>query len=1293
MAAVVVTIAAIGVLAVGDALQPSPVAEPTTTATPTARPSATPAADWGPVELAPLEPGATLEPSGGDDAGIAPDATFTLASLTDEPAAALAERLEITPATAYTVAPSADGAVATIQPATALTAGDSYRFMLRTPGGALAASWAFRVRGPVRVVGTIPGDATVGVPLGTGVELTFDQEGVADMADHFSIMPAVKGTFERHGRTQVFVPSGLAPATTYTVTVRRGLVRTGTDLALPSDVVFRFETEGPTVEEPRLVFGRDAIETGPGEAPMIAVRAIRPWTEDGRPPAPTTAPVRVYRFPSVGSASRALAQFLDAPRWTEFSDPLMPTDDLAVVAAFTAQLEPLRDDSLLLRYPTVLPEGIYVVELQGERPAQAFLQVTPVSAWVSVLSDRSVIWVNDVATHRAIEGATVAVEPGRAFATSDGDGLAIGTTPAALLSPIDGDAFAGSPILRVTSPAGDVTLVPFNVNGDGESYRGEWWEKSGPADESYWAMLYTDRGLYRRTDRIEAWGFLRGRDDDAVPARAVVRLVASGAGRAADAVALASVEASPGPDGAFTASLPIAGLPIDSYEVQALVDGRVVVSRWVDVSVIRKPPYQLELTPDHLAVIGGATVSWTATATFFDGTPVPSLDLVISDDETGLERRVTTDAAGRASLSTTSPTTARSPWTTWWVQARPQGPEAADISAYRTVVVFPSADYLDVSGVLGDGRVRVTGDLTAIDFARVEQQLAVSDWDWEPSGPPAGGRTIQAAITELTPTRRQVGSEYDFIEKTVRPVYEYDYERVLVRTLTVESTANGRIAVSTAVPDDDHQYEVMLTARDDAGHVQERTIWVRPATSDVENAGVTFVTADDKPAGQEAYGIGDRLAWRMVDDGRALPSGGVDRYLYLVAQRGLRSAVVTGTPRFGRTFAAADAPGVFVIGVRFTGSTYAPKAAAWANFDESEREIRVQVTMDRARYRPGETATISVRTTRPDGRPVAATVVLQAVDEKLYAMSGAVVPQPLSDLYQRVDSGIVRLTATHQVPSMAGPEGEGGNATGGGPRSDFKDTLLFRELRTDGSGRAAATVRMSDDLTSWHVTASAVTSDLAAGIGELLVPVGLPFFVELTVTDTYQVTDRPVIGVRAFGDGLHAGDPVDFSVAAPSLGLAETRLRGTAFTPVGIELPALSLGTQTIIATATAPTRKDDAGQPLADSLSRTFEVVTSRLTATRTAYGQVDTGLPTVPVGAERSTWTFTDAGRGRLVPILASLFDPGGLRIDRLIAQSIAADTLISAFGRDPASLPPDDFDPWQYPIGLYSADHGAR
>jgi hypothetical protein len=1268
-------------------------AQATRSAPPSSDPSATPEA-WAPLELSPLAAVATLQPSSDDAAGIPPDATFALASLTAEPAHALGARLEVTPELAFTVTDAADSASATIEPSGPLSPGETYRFVLRNADQTVAGSWAFHVRGPVAVINTIPGNATTDVPLRTGIEITFDQEDVADMADHFSIRPAVKGTFERHGRTQVFVPSKLAPATTYTVTVRHGLVRTGTDLQLASDLVFRFETQGEAVEQPRLLFAREAIEAVPDEPLTIAIEAIRPWQSGEQTPAPDDAQVRVYRLSTLDAANRALSSLLAAPHWTQYSDPLIPTKGLPLVTTFRGPLTPLARNIMALKVPVQLAPGWYLLEIPGSRRSQAFLQITPVSAWVSVMHDRTVVWVNDVVTHQAIEGASVAIGDGRAFARSDADGLAIGTTPTALIPPAaGGNPGTASPVLRVTSPGGQVVLVPFNVRGDEEAYRGEWWEMFGSADETYWSALYTDRDLYRQTDRIELWGYLRGRDDDKVPARVQVRLVTSDAGSNPDAATLASVEARPAADGSFAASLPVADLPIDSYAVQAVVDGRVVVSHWVEVTIIRKPAYQLQVVTEPRAVITGTPVTLTATATFFDGTPTAGLPITVSGDEAVPQTRLTTDDAGHASMTLNTPTSSTS-WRDWrWVQVAPTGPESGDITTGASILIFPSAYNLDGNAQLAGARLTFTGTVTEVDLAKVNRALAANDWNYDPAGPPVAGATVEAKVIEVVPIRRQVGEAYDFVDKVVRPIYDYDYTYEQVAVIPVTSGSDGRIRFSTQVAHPDHDYQIELSTRDGAGRLLEQSVSATSRDKPIVPSGVEFVTDDGKAASQTKYGIGDRISWRMVDDGRDLPSGSGDRYLYVVAQRGLRAAAVTDSPRFRHIYTASDAPGIFVMGIRFTGTTYAPKAATWADFDTTDRTIRVVVTADRARYRPGDTARLSVRTVRPDGSPVPATVAFQVVDEKLFSMGAASVPRPIDDLYARVDSGIIRLTATHQVPSMTGPEGEGGDTTGGGgDRSEFKDTLLFRQVRTDASGRATTTVRLSDDLTSWHVSAAAVTADLSAGVGELLVPVGLPFFVELTVADTYLVSDRPLVRVRAYGDALRAGDPVEFSVSSPSLGLAPTSVHGTAFEPVTVALPVLSIGTQSIAARGVAPTRKDDAGKPLADGLTRTFEVVTSRLTAGTATYGLLTDGLPGLPAGADRASWTFVDAGRGRLLTMLSGLAEAPGLRLDRAVAESRARQVLVEAFGRDATSFSPADINLSRYPIADATDNEGT-
>jgi len=1275
---------------------------------------------WAALTLLAVERAATLEPVESDPSGIAPDTGFTLRSLTGEPAAAMVARLEVSPAATLEVVtadePGTAADLVRIRPATSLAPNQGYRFTLRTPDGAVAGSWAFRVRGPIAVSSTIPGNAAGDVPVDTGIEVTFNQAGVESMAGHFAIAPAVEGRFEEHGLTQVFVPSSLAPATLYTVTIAQGLARSGTDLTLPSDVVFKFETRGVTDPPQPILPAREVVETSPAEAPVMAVYV--PPLDDRAPP--TEIGVKAYRLPSVDAAATVLADFLTQPHWTQYTRPHMVTRGLPVAATFTAALEPFRDgDIFVIRFPAALEPGWYVVELGEASAAQALLQVTRVSAWASILSDRSVIWVNDVVTGTAVADATVTIQGGGTLARSDASGLAIGRTPAALVPPAaqGGNADSDSPpetapILRVTAPSGATVLVPFGVAGD-LGYRGEWYEKSTPANETYWSLLYTDRGFYRSDDRIDVWGYLRDRDDGHVPASVTLRVVKGSSGRDVGAPAIvettvrtgaATVPAATVATGAYGARLELAGMPTGWYTLQAVVDGDVVATRWIEVAVIRKPAYELSLVPDQRAVVVGTAVEWTATATFFDGTPAAHVPLRFRDQAYGsdIERVATTDAAGVASVTLA----ARAPsyggdggrWEdseSWYVDVQPTGPESGAIYGQATVLVFPTAYALRASGTLTNSTLGVTGTLNLVDLAAVDRSLGAGTWEGLVPGAGLGavvpGKPISVAVTELITVRTRVGDDYDFIDKVVRPRYEYTTTRKALATLRATSVGDGSFALSLAVPDTSHLYEIILTTTDDRGRVQARSLVVGQDVEDAwwQDRGPVFEQADGTLAGSTEFRIGDQLTWTITDAREAAPSGAGDRYLYVVAQRGLRSTHITTSSTFRHAFAEADAPGIFVLGIRFTGTTYAPKAASWAWFDEEERAIEVTVRADRARYRPGESVTLTLTTTDADGDPVASTVELQAVDEKLYAIGGASTPEPLGDLYASVDSGILRMTSTHQMPTRVGPEGEGGDTTGGGPRSDFRDTLFVSTVSTDAAGKASLTVGLSDDLTSWRVTATAITDALQAGVGELLVPVGLPFFVEATVADSYLVSDRAAVQLRAFGSELRAGDRVEFTISSASLEITATKVSGSAFQPVWFSLPVLSLGRHALDVSATT-TRLGADGKPLGDRLLARFDVIGSRLTEVQAAYGTLG-DLPDPPASAGITTYTFSDAGRGRYLPLLRELLQPAGPRLDRSLARWVARSVLIDEFGYDPADLPEVELNLSAYPSGTMSDGNG--
>ena len=75
-----------------------------------------------------------------------------------------------------------------------------------------------------------------------------------------------------------------------------------------------------------------------------------------------------------------------------------------------------------------------------------------------------------------------------------------------------------------------------------------------------------------------------------------------------------------------------------------------------------------------------------------------------------------------------------------------------------------------------------------------------------------------ATFTEIIPVKRQTGTEYDFIEKKVRPVFEYDYEERQAGTLRLRTDDLGAFAGSIPAADTDHDDRIDLSLTDPDGH-------------------------------------------------------------------------------------------------------------------------------------------------------------------------------------------------------------------------------------------------------------------------------------------------------------------------------------------------------------------------------------------------------------------------------------------------------------------------------------------
>jgi hypothetical protein len=506
-----------------------------------------------------------------------------------------------------------------------------------------------------------------------------------------------------------FVPAKpLKPATIYTVTVTRGIEVRGTGQVLESDVRFAFETAkaGAARDSITFKFSSDLVESATADRPTIGLWLFQDSDGNGPEPPPVrSVRVEVHRLRDLDGAIAAYRQIRSAPDWARWAavDPV-PTSDLDKVVAVDAGL---RDPEGIpfFQLPDRLAAGWYVVTVRsGTRPTQAILQVTDVAGYLVVSETQTLVWANDVASGKPVVGATVTVG-GTDLGRTDSDGLRVEKTPAALLGSGSDPCLDGCfPVVTIRS--GDrATFLPSSEGPSAEGYD-VWGGWSGGEGARYWHTFDTDRTLYRRTDAVYVWGVVRDRETGTVPDPVTIRLSAVD-----EDVAIATTESHPNAIGVFSGSLALQDLQEGRYEVTLRAGVDVVSTRWIDIDRILKPAYRLEVTTGRRVYFQGDQVKVTATAAFYEGSPVPGVPLARRSRREDIHHGQTGTAVHRTKVAFDPKS--------WEVRSgqpdvrsvyvSPARAEEGEISgASREIVVFPSSWTVDAEAQIANGRVRVT---------------------------------------------------------------------------------------------------------------------------------------------------------------------------------------------------------------------------------------------------------------------------------------------------------------------------------------------------------------------------------------------------------------------------------------------------------------------------------------------------------------------------------------------------------------------------------------------------------
>ena len=1022
-----------------------------------------------------------------------------------------------------------------------------------------AAKGAFTTAPRLALVRTTPADGDTGVAVEESMEIVF--KGVIDEKslgrEAFDILPEptdVFSYFNSYDNTWVISWPRL-PQTAYTVTLSPTIADVF-DNTLGKPAVVRFETGA------RRPFANLNIpnEFGTYNAYTSTLAAV------------TYRNVSRLDFKLYSVNETTAVRLTGMDRWSALSGytPL----NSALLREWSVAVSPDADTNNLLKVPLMedgspLPSGIYWLEMRapevtydpqnpkGQQIPRHLLVVSPFNIVTKRSPDEMLVWVTDLRTGQPVAGVPVRVLNNiKTEGVTDKDGLFRGeikTDTPDLPAPVFvGDA---APVTSLTpAPAGQPRA--FGMTGSDWQMGLASWDFSLPSEspQFFQGYFYTDRPIYRPGQTVYWRGILR-QDQDAIlrtpepgtEARVIIR---NDRGEEIYNQIHKTTDF-----GTISGELPLAedaGVGYYAMEVQLPQLQNAYSQPYFgvgfQVAEYRKPEFLITMTPGKTEVLNGDVISATVSGEFFFGGPVSNVAVEWTafsedaffnyvppadgpqrwysfNDYTGWDPTQQgrygglvgkgsgkTGADGKFTLSLPANIDKELTSQRYTLDVRVTDLTNQESSQSTSVMVHKSLVY---AGVAPRGYVAQVGQPATVDLITV-------DWGSKP-----------VADQKLTVVVSQ--AEWRFVEKKAEDGNFYWVSEVKETPVLTDTVTTGRDgeAEFTWTPKVGGQYKITAAVTDKLGNTARGASFIWASTTEAGQYVAWEVANNDR-----LKLVADKPLYQVGDTAKVLvphPFQGPVEALVTV-ERGsildVRRMTLTGNSEVLEVPITEDyAPDVFVSVVIVKGMDDAASRSDLGLFkvglaelkvDPSIKEIKLALTPSEEIVRPGQVVTFTVEATDNEGQPVQAELSLALIDKAILSLAQSTNAPLLASFYRERGLGVT--TASNLVYNLDRlnqqlQEGAKGGGGGGGGfdmialRSEFEDTALWQPtVRTDAEGRAQVSVKLPDNLTTWHLEGIAVTVDTLVGQATVEIKASLPLLVRPVLPRFFTAGDQAEIG-------------------------------------------------------------------------------------------------------------------------------------------------------------------------------------
>lgn len=1140
--------------------------------------------------------------------------------------------------------------------------------------------WAYQVQEKFEAVTSIPGDKKTEVPVNSGIEIVFNQDGFEDPTRFLEIEPNIEFRLETRQETLSIVPlKPLEQKTIYRVTLKRGFNLQLRNDPISDDFTFSFQTAEKDAQLIRLSIDDNFIQVAPDNPVQAKVYMSKSEGE-------VTIQTEVYKFPTSDvfiSSREKIDEFSN--NWMSYFAEEEPVNTDGLPKVVSADLKVLEKENIrYLQLPENLPEGYYLVKFwyqERQKLEQLWVQSTPLAGYTSVGKEHTIVWANEVKGGSLNQASVVIPGTGVQY-VADANGIAKFPTPA---------TFFEEEIRYLKIEKDDKSVVIPVDSLTNKKLPGE------ITSEDYWSYLYHERRFYQPTDTVHFWGVVKNRNTNQVPATVLVSVVENVYYKRYKEKYL-SQTVIPQTDGTFIGSISLTDFPTGWYGLTLEVNDVEVASSQFKVFEYEKPEMTIEVTADKKAIFVGESVNYEATVKFFDGTPASNIPLKIFEAKTPKTYETTTNEGGQVS-HTYSPNLPKYEYSRYYpryesITINPSLTQQEVIEGHGSVYVYGSKLMISTETEQDGNKARLKTTVNEVDLTGINEGSSS-----EVKGNAVSGQKVKLNIVKKWWEKEEEGTYYDFVEKVTRPRYRYISKEETVYDQQLITNANGEIE-HDFILEEGKSYQANIETIDRDGHPARKTEYFYYYQGYYRGSD-QVVPELNLEKDENVFSVGEEVKLNILSGNDSYPDTDQNRFLFIAAIKGVQNPIVSDHPEYQFTFGKEHIPNVHVGAIVFTGKFYEKVRTScrgsWQcsyfydyydkhrfdalslEYKKEDSELDLEIIAGQESYNPGDEAKITVKVSE-DGNPVAnAQVNIALVDQALVAIGGAKEPTILQDVYQSLPSFVYYSYNTHQPIFPDGPAAEMGG--GGGDREIFKDTAFFGQARTDEEGTIEVAFKLPDNITSWIIYAQAATNDLKVGHLEGKVAVSKDFFVTSHFPRVLLQRDEAFLSANSFGKGVNSASSVNYEAIFYD-GESEIRKeekRGLPSQSIAFPFPTLAKGEYSIVLRGKSSDLEDGIRLPV--KIEETRFIFENQYNVTLDKGDEIDSIEADKILQSEPVKFVVSDLGKGRYYRQLTKYCYVSSNRLEKQLSKKIAGDVLEDKFKDDFCKVSDEELSGFQY------------